>query len=80
MFIYFLYMFQTTMCPSSGEITIYATLGICHSVWMIVWYAGWNEHSILHTVTYVVYSVTNTKCHIDTVIYPDDGQIAARNM
>jgi hypothetical protein len=20
-----------------------ATLGICHSVWMTVWYAGWNE-------------------------------------
>jgi len=26
---------------------IYATLGIFHSVWMIVWYAGWN--STLHT-------------------------------
>jgi len=22
---------------------IYATLGTCHSVWMTVWYAGWNE-------------------------------------
>ena len=22
---------------------IYATLGICHSVWMTVWYAGWND-------------------------------------
>jgi hypothetical protein len=21
---------------------IYATLGTCHSVWMTVWYAGWN--------------------------------------
>ena len=40
-------MFRATMCPSSGEITIYATLGIRHSVWMTVWYAGWN--SILHT-------------------------------
>jgi hypothetical protein len=22
---------------------IYATLGTCHSVWMTVWYAGWNK-------------------------------------
>jgi hypothetical protein len=34
-------MFQATMCPSSGEINcIYVTPGICHSVWMSVWYAG----------------------------------------
>jgi len=26
---------------------IYATLGICHSVWMTVWYAGF--HSAVHT-------------------------------
>jgi len=26
-----LYMFCATMCPSSGEITIFATLGICYS-------------------------------------------------
>ena len=25
---------------------VYATLGICHSVWMTVWYAGWNENEI----------------------------------
>jgi len=47
MFISFLYMFWATMCPSSGEITIYATLGTCYSVWMTVWYAGWNF--TLHT-------------------------------
>jgi len=28
--------------------SIYAIFGTCHSVWMIVWYAGWN-HSTLHT-------------------------------
>ena len=33
-------MFRSTMCPSSGETTVYATLGTCYSVWMIVWYAG----------------------------------------
>ena len=44
---------------------IYATLGICHSVWMTT--------SHLHRVT-------NTKCRIDTVISPDDGHIVNRNM
>ena len=38
-----LYMFRATMGPSSGETTVYATLGTCYSVWMTVWYAGWNE-------------------------------------
>ena len=28
------------MCPSSGETTIYATVGTCYSVWMTVWYVG----------------------------------------
>jgi len=66
MFISFLYMFRATMCPSAGEITvgISATLGICHSVWMTVWYAG----SVIQTVT-------NTECRIDTVISPDYGHI-----
>jgi len=36
MFISFFYVFWATVCPSSGETT--------------VWYAGWNEtHSTLHT-------------------------------
>jgi hypothetical protein len=34
MFISILYMFLATTCPSSGKITIYATLGTCHSVWI----------------------------------------------
>ena len=54
------------MCPSSEEITIYVTLGICHSLWMTVWSAGGRPDS--HP-----YRVTNTKCRIDTVISPDDG-------
>ena len=43
MFIAFRYMFRATMCPSSGEITVSMRLGICHSIWMTVWYAGRNE-------------------------------------
>ena len=52
---------------------IYATLGICHSVWMNVWYAGCVPDS--HP-----YRVTIAKCRIYTVISPDDGHIAAGNM
>jgi len=36
-------MFWVTVCPSSGETTVYVTLGTCNSVWMTVWYVGWNE-------------------------------------
>jgi len=49
------------MCPSPGEITIYATFGICHSVFM-------TSHP---------HRMTNTKCPIDTVLSPDDGHIVA---
>jgi len=33
-------MFRATMCPSSGDNCVYATLGTCYSVWLTVWYAG----------------------------------------
>ena len=36
---------------------IYVTLGICHSVWMTVWYAGWN--SALHTIQNNKYQVSH---------------------
>ena len=56
---------------------IYATLGTCYSVWMTVWYAGWNSpayYAVIHT------EITSTKCRINTVVSPDDGHIVARNM
>jgi hypothetical protein len=31
---------------------IYAALGICHSVWIIVWYAGWHETSDKYQVSH----------------------------
>ena len=43
-FIYFLYMFRATVCPSSGEITV-LTLGICHSMWMTGMQGGMNLHT-----------------------------------
>ena len=37
---------------------IYATFGICHSVWMIVWYALWNIQPAYHTVTHTERQIT----------------------
>jgi hypothetical protein len=68
-------MLRGTVYPSSGEITIYATLGICHSVWMTVWYAG-----LYPAYQTVIHRLTNTKCRIDKVISPDDGHTVARSM
>jgi len=36
-------------------------------------YMFWAYQTVIHTVT-------NTKCCLDTLIYPDDGQIVAQNM
>ena len=39
-------MFRATLCPTSGETTLFMRLLVrtCYSVWMTVWYAGWNEN------------------------------------
>jgi hypothetical protein len=70
------------MCPSSGEITVTMRhLVICHSVWMTVWYARWNECFIPPCVPDShSHRVTNTKCRKDTDISPDDGHTVARNI
>jgi len=52
---------------------INATPGICHSMWMNVWYAGCVTDDHPHRVT-------NTRCSTNTVISPDDRHIVARNM
>jgi len=71
MFISILYMFQATMCPSSGGLTVsmrypvYVTL--CRRP------SGMHTRRSLHKVTY-------TRCRIDTINSPDDGHIAVRNM
>jgi len=63
-------MFQATMCPSSGEITV----SMLHFVFVTLcgWLSGIPESH--------PQKVTNTKCRIDTVTSPDDGHIAAQNM
>jgi hypothetical protein len=61
-FSYYVYFFYLHV---SGEYVpiisrnncIYATLRICHSVWMTVWST---DQTVIHTVR-----VTNTKCRID---------------
>jgi len=40
-----LYTFRATIGPSSGEKTVFATLGTCYSVWLTVWYAGCALHT-----------------------------------
>ena len=47
MFISFLYMFQATTCPSSGETTVFMR----HLVLVILygWLSGMQEHMLLHT-------------------------------
>ena len=50
-------MFWATMCPSSGETTVF--IQPCYSVRMTVWYAGWNE--TLHTTES---SVQNNKYQV----------------
>jgi hypothetical protein len=48
---------------------------------MTVWCAGLGE-SLIQTCTpnSHLYGVTYTRCHIDTINFPDDGHMAARNM
>ena len=61
-------MFRTTMCPSAGEITVsmrhLAFVTLCGCCIP-------DSHP---------HRVTNTKCHTDTVISPDDGHIVTQNM
>jgi hypothetical protein len=57
---------------------INATPGICQSVWMTVWYAGWNKFPSCIPDGHP-HRVTNNRCLIDTVISPDDGHTVTRN-
>jgi len=73
LFISFLYMFRATMCPSSGEMTV--------SMWHLVfvtlcgWLSGMQGIPDSHS-----HRITSTKCHINTVVSPDDGHLVAPKM
>ena len=63
---------------------VYTTLFTCYSVWITVWYAVWKEnHEVFvpHCIPdSYPHRITSTKCRMNTVVSPDDGPIAARNM
>ena len=67
-------MFLAAMCPSSGELIVsirhLRPFGV--QVWM----------RFIQTCTPDghLYTVTCTRCHIDTINSPDDGHMAARIM
>jgi hypothetical protein len=79
MFISILYMFRTSMCPLSGEITVSMRRLVFVTVWLAVWYAGWDEIPSCIPDGHP-HRVTNTRRRIDTVISPDYGHILVRNM
>ena len=80
MCIAFLYMFRTTMCPSSGEFSV----PVRHLVFFTLyrWLSGTQGGIFIPPCIpdSHPYRVTNTRCRICTVNSPDDGHIVARNM
>jgi hypothetical protein len=78
MFIAFLYMFRATMCPSSGKITV----PMRHLVFVTLyrWLSGMQSGISTCIPDSHLYTVINTRCRTGTVIFPDNGQMAARNM
>jgi len=56
MFIYFLYMFQVTMCPSSGETTVF----MGHFVLVILygWLSGMQGGTKFHSTLHIIQSST----------------------
>ena len=76
MFISFLCIFRATMCPSSGETTVFMR----HLVLVLLcmeYMQGGIPSCIPDSHPY---KITSTKCRINIVVSPDDGHIVARNM
>jgi len=71
-------MFLAAMGPSSGDTAVF----MWHLV--LVFLYGWlsGMQSIVPSCIPEShpYRKTSTKCHINTVVSPDDGPIAAQNM
>jgi hypothetical protein len=82
MYISIPFMFQAAMCPSSGELNV----SIRHLVYVTMyrWPFGvqvWMRLRLIQTCTPNghLYTVTYTRCRIDTINSPDDRHMAARN-
>jgi hypothetical protein len=76
---FFMYVYFYSLNVSGSHVPIIRrinciimTSGICHSVQMTVWCAGFACTQNCH-----LYTVTYTRCHIDTINSPDDGHMAA---
>jgi len=76
-------MFRAAMCPSSGELIV----SIRHLVYVTLYRLPfgvqvWMRRSLIQTCTPNghLYRLTYTRCRIDTINFPDDGHMAARNM
>ena len=69
MLISFLYTFQVTMCPSSGETTVFMR----HLVLVIL--CGGLSGIQGGIPPCHPYRITSTKCRTNTVVSPDDGHI-----
>ena len=67
-------MFRATMCPSSGEATVFTR----HLVLVIL--CGWLSDMPAGIPDNHPHRITSTKCRINTDVSPDDGHIVARNM
>ena len=71
-------MFRAIMCPSSGEMIV----SMRHLVFIVL--CGLLSDIQGGKIPPCIpdsnpYRLTSVKCRIDTVIYPDDGHIVARN-
>jgi len=66
------------MCPSSGEITAF----LRHLVFVILcgWLSGMQGGIPPCIPDSHPYRITSTKCHINTVVSPDDGHIVTQNV
>jgi len=68
MFISFLYMFRATVPIIRRNNCIYTTLGTCMDDCLVC-------IPVSHP-----YRIKSTKCHLNTVVSPDDGHIDTQNM
>jgi hypothetical protein len=80
MFISILCMFRAATCPSSGELIVSIRHLVCVTLYRCSFGVQvWMSRSLIQTCTpnSRLYRVTHTRCHIDTIISPDDGHVAA---
>jgi hypothetical protein len=71
-------MYRATMGPSNGDTTVFMR----HLVLVILygWLSGMQGGIPVCIPDSHPYRITSTKCRMNTVVAPDDGPIAARNV